>query len=48
MLALSQSNYKITLDFTGTSELVKNVNSDLQKIIYELKQIRQEIGTKID
>lgn len=38
MQALSKSNYEITLDFTGTSELVKKVNFSHQKMVYEHKK----------
>ena len=34
MQALSKSKYKITLDFTWTSKLVKSINPNLQKMIF--------------
>lgn len=43
MQALSKSNSKIALDFTRISELVKNINSNLQKIIYKHKKIKQDV-----
>ena len=48
MQALSKSNYEITLDFTGTSKLVKKVNFSHQKMVYKHKKsIRKQNQNKI-
>ena len=48
MQAMSKSNYEMTLDITRTSELVKSINSNLQKMIYRHKKINNETELKKD
>ena len=47
-IVLSKSNHEITLDFTTASKLVASINFNLQKMVYEHKNINQETELEKD